>query len=320
MLLHLRVKIAPQRLFLLAGKLAVAALDILAIQHFVNVLRHPLRLQHHEIAQFLVFLKIENVAQFMQPARQHRAARHLLPRHQIEQLRGRDMLFGAGAKLGDGVEPVRRPLFAHERQRRGLRGDRLFQRRHAVAGFVADAPASGDLRIFRLQLRERQFGLAFVRVRGDEQHRRLRGAGLNLVEPVVEFALFMAESRIPEQHEQSAVREEKLVRGVVNLLAAEIPRIQAHGDARFGRVRQVERLNRNAARRVQAVEIRLALQHPQQRRFADAAFADQHHFRKPLRLTALRLLAQIGENAFCSQRDNFRWRGFKRILFNTQIL
>ena len=60
----------------------------------------------------------------------------------------------------------------------------------------------------------------------DDQDRRLAAKGLNDLEPVFDAVLLLRQARIQHQQVETSLGEEELVRGMHDLLPAEIPDIQ----------------------------------------------------------------------------------------------
>ena len=97
---------------------------------------------------------------------------------------------------------------------------------------------------------------------------------------------------------------------MVDVLPAEIPSIERHGDALFGGMRQRNRNNSNAVRCFR-IEFKFhAVESPQELCLANPSFTHHHEPRFPDLRSQFELLAQEGKNGLCTLRhDLARWVG-----------
>ena len=149
--------------------------------------------------------------------------------HDLPEALGGGVFFVNLADFVGGVEPGGRPDFAHEGEGSGVGGDGAAEVVNALVVGVADFPEADDLFVFVFEVGEGEVGVALVGVSGDDEDGGVGGVGLDGVEPVFKFALFVAHAGVPGEEEDGAVGEEELMGGVVDFLACEVPGVELHG-------------------------------------------------------------------------------------------
>ena len=105
-------------------------------------------------------------------------------------------------------------------------GFERFDARARGGGCLKDAD---DVRIFLLQARAVNVERMLVGLVADDQHRRLAAEGLDDLEPVLDAVFLLRQARIQHQQVETALGEEELVRGMHDLLPAEIPDVEFDG-------------------------------------------------------------------------------------------
>ena len=256
---------------------ALVAGDVV-VQHAGHGLGQPVGLEHHEVAQHVVVLVVEDLAQVVQIAAQNLLLEgivHAAASADRGELLAADVGPIAGLQRLLHVHPGARPLLLHQRELGRLGGNRSLQLLDPSAGLVADRRHAHDLRIGGAEAVQVELGRAFVAVGGDQQHRRAGRQHLDLAQPVVEPALVGVAARVPHQQVKGAAGHEELVGGVVDLLAAEVPDVQGQVDAGAVGAGQADGEHVDAVGGGKmGVEV-LATQRSQQRGLAGGAFADQ---------------------------------------------
>ena len=188
------------------------------------------------------------------------------------------------------------------------------------AGLVADRRHAHDLRIGGAEAVEVELGRAFVAVRGDQQHRRAGRQHLDLGQPVVEPALVGVPARVPDQQVERAPGHEELVRGVVDLLAAEVPDVQGQVDAGAAGAGQADGQHVDAVGGGEMWVVVLPAQGPQQRGLAGGAFTDQQQFGFMAHYGGVVQPCQVGAHRSRSLRCDFRRRCTQRLSLRSSSL
>jgi len=222
--------VGPDGLHRFAAEPTVGVGHVLAVQHLVDFARDPFRVQEYDVAEFLVVGEVQNVAEIVQPLSQHGMAvfADAVRLQDLPDVIGRDEFFRQRVDLPGRRQPTSRPCLTHQRKIRGHIRHQRFQIFYAVPRLAADRTLIHELRELLLQFAEWYVGNTFVDMGRDEYDGRLGCPGLDRVEPVLHLAINPAASRVPDEKEQRTVREEELVRRVIDFLSAEVPCVQLH--------------------------------------------------------------------------------------------
>ena len=257
---RLRVTL-PRRLHLPLRQHSPVPLHVRAVEDACRRVRHPCRLDDDPVAQrrVPVVAVVEDLPEVSQH-RRHRVQRLLhdarIAHELAEVFVPEEMIVRMLRHRIHPPDPFPRQRLTHQRQLPAIRRHRLqtfHQRRHPVArlllpihlpGRDGEAPVADQLRIAPLQIlpRQRRRG-ALVAFRRHHQHRRVRGHGGDLIQPVIRPPRLPVLARLKAEHKQRPPREEELMGGVVDVLPAEIPATQLHRHIRLARMRQRHRLD-----------------------------------------------------------------------------
>ena len=106
-------------------------------------------------------------------------------------------------------------------------GFERFDARARGGGGLKDAD---DVRIFLPQARAVNVERMLVGLVADDQHRRLAAEGLDDLEPILDAVFLLRQACIQHQQVETALGEKELVRGVHDLLPAEVPDVEFDDD------------------------------------------------------------------------------------------
>ena len=205
--------------------------EILGIENAVDALGHPLRIEHVGISKACIVFVVERNTKTMQ-VRSKRLLRFrinlvILRTYLPVAVEGEVVFRHAGEPVLDG-EPCRRKSVAQVGKAVGLPPDRLVQHidpctvgavgfdKLANVGKFPDQPSAIDGERMLAGLVE------------DNNHRRIRGETVDQIEPIFGVGFLVTLTAVEHQQIQAPLSHKELVGGVHDLLAAEVPDMQAH--------------------------------------------------------------------------------------------